>query len=81
MKTLTSIYLIILCCPAWANLQIDSLQQVLENAQGSEKVSVLNELYKHYINSEPEKALEYTKLAFDIAIEIDDKKGLAACFD
>ncbi len=81
MKTLIPIILIFLCSPAWAYFQIDSLEQVLANAQGSEKVSVLNEIYKHYINSEPEKALEYTKQAFDIAIEIDDKKGLASSYN
>ena len=62
---------------------IDSLENVLKTAKGDLKVKTLNELFRAYINSDPVKAIGYTREALTLATEIDDRKGMAAseiCF-
>lgn len=60
---------------------IDSLENALTTAQGEAKVKVLNELFRAYINSDPVKAIGFTREALGLATEINDEKGQAACYN
>ena len=55
---------------------IDSLEFKLESSSGTERIDVLNELYKEYRNNEPLKALNYTLEARDLAQSTNYQKGL-----
>lgn len=61
--------------------ETDSLLHVLDTAQGDRKVKTLNELFRANLRSDPVKALGYTKEALNLATEIDDKRGMAACYN
>jgi serine phosphatase RsbU (regulator of sigma subunit)/Tfp pilus assembly protein PilF len=63
------------------NPTIDSLENQLENAEGKNKVIILNELYKQYVNNDPAKALDYTNRALELAIEINDPSGMASSYN
>ncbi len=60
---------------------VDSLQNELENSEGKEKVIILNDLYKQYVNNDPLKALEYTTQALELATEINDPSGMASSYN
>lgn len=60
---------------------IDSLENALKTAQGDLKVKTLNELFRAYVNSDPVRATGYTREALSLASQIDDKKGIAACYN
>jgi len=60
---------------------IDSLENVLKTAQGDQKVKTLNELFRAYMNSDPVKAIGYTKEALELATNIGDRKGMAASYN
>ncbi|MBX2967160.1 MAG: tetratricopeptide repeat protein [Cyclobacteriaceae bacterium] len=60
---------------------VDSLMAVLDTARNESKVKTLNELFRAHIQSEPVKALGYTREALSLATEIEDKKGVAACYN
>lgn len=64
-----------------ANGQIDSLRKVLDTAQGEWKVKTLNEFFRAHLQSDPVRALGYTQQALTLAIEIGDKKGIAASYN
>lgn len=66
---------------AVAQTKIDSLERALETAKGDLKVKTLNEFFRAYINSDPVKAIEYTRQALALATEIDDQKGMAASYN
>ncbi len=55
---------------------VDSLEVELRAATGTNRIDVLNELYKEYRNSEPLQALNYTLDARDLARSINYQKGL-----
>lgn len=59
----------------------DSLVSVLDTARNEHKVKTLNELFRAHIQSDPVKALAYTREALSLAIEIGDKKGIAASYN
>lgn len=61
--------------------KIDSLETVLQSAQGDQKVKTLNELFRAYSSSDPVKAIGYTKEALELATNIGDKKGMAASYN
>lgn len=61
-----------------AQTDTDSLKIVLEEAEGKDRVTILNQLAKTLKYVEPEKALAYTEEAISLAREISDKKGEAA---
>ncbi len=61
--------------------KIDSLKSVLDTAKADRKVKTLNELFRANLNSDPVKALGYTREALNLATEIDDKKGMAASYN
>jgi tetratricopeptide (TPR) repeat protein len=60
---------------------IDSLENLMKTAQGDQKVKTLNELFRAYMNSDPVKAIGYTKEALDLATNIGDKKGMGASYN
>jgi tetratricopeptide (TPR) repeat protein len=59
----------------------DSLLAVLDTVQGDRKVKTLNELFRAYLQSDPVKALGFTREALNFATEIGDKKGIAASYN
>ncbi|HEX5169159.1 MAG TPA: tetratricopeptide repeat protein [Cyclobacteriaceae bacterium] len=59
----------------------DSLLSVLDTVRNDRKVKTLNELFRAYLQSDPIKALAYTREALNLAIEIADKKGIAASYN
>lgn len=60
---------------------IDSLMTALDTAKNEGRVKTLNELFRANIQSDPVKALGYTREALSLATEIDDRKGMAACYN
>lgn len=60
---------------------IDSLENQLKTAQGEAKVKTLNLLFGQYINSDPIKAIGYSREALNLATEINDFKGQAAGYN
>jgi tetratricopeptide (TPR) repeat protein len=59
----------------------DSLLTALDTARNERKVKILNELFRANIQSNPVKALDYTREALALATEINDKKGMAASYN
>jgi tetratricopeptide (TPR) repeat protein len=59
----------------------DSLENVLKTAKGDLKVKTLNELFRSYMNSDPVKAIGYTREALTLATEVNDQKGMAASYN
>ena len=76
-----TLLVILLAGSAFAADPLDSLTAVLKTAEGERKVKTLNELFRYYINSDPVKAIGYTKEALALAIEINDRKGVAASYN
>jgi len=58
--------------------KIDSLENLLPNKQGLDKVELLNELAFSYWNISPDKGLDYAKKAYSIAEKEDSKTDIAA---
>lgn len=48
-----------------------------EGIQGEDKVDILNKLARSFFNSEPERGLEYTKLALNLSKKLGYEKGIA----
>jgi tetratricopeptide (TPR) repeat protein len=80
MKKCLFVSLFFVCNLLYAS-PIDSLENVLKTAKGDQKVKTLNELFRAYMNSDPVKAIGYTREALTLATEIDDKKGMAASYN
>ncbi|MEM6525047.1 MAG: tetratricopeptide repeat protein [Bacteroidota bacterium] len=81
MKHFLGICFCLLASGSFANQNIDSLQNALETATGRAKVDILNKIYIAYIESEPTRALEYSKDALELATLIDYQKGRAAALN
>ena len=64
-----------------AQQKIDSLKKALETAQGELRVKTFNELFKAYINTDPVIAIEFTRDALALALEITDERGMAASYN
>ncbi|UII30565.1 tetratricopeptide repeat protein [Fulvivirga ulvae] len=60
---------------------IDSLENSLASASGKQKVILLNELYKQYVNNDAAKALDYTTEALALAEEIKDASGISSSYN
>jgi tetratricopeptide (TPR) repeat protein len=60
---------------------VDSLMAVLDTARLERKVKTLNELFRAYQQSDPVKAIGYTREALNLASEIDDRRGMAAAYN
>src|SRR5882757_9769191 len=78
---------LLLCTIVLATLKVtlgnplDSLENALKTAEGDKKVKIMNELFRAHINSDPVKAIGYTREALTLAISINDQKGIAACYN
>lgn len=64
-----------------AQSKVDSLQNALKTAQGELRVKTFNELFKAFINTDPVKAIEFTREALALALEITDERGMAASYN
>jgi tetratricopeptide (TPR) repeat protein len=80
IKNLAWIPVLLLAASAWAGT-IDSLENKLATAQGADKVKLMNELFRAYVNTDPVKAVGYTREALTLAEQIGDEKGKAACYN
>jgi tetratricopeptide (TPR) repeat protein len=59
----------------------DSLNSVLDTARNERRVKTLNELFRAWLPSDPVKAIGFTREALNLAIEINDKRGVAAAYN
>jgi tetratricopeptide (TPR) repeat protein len=80
-KLFTSLVFTILIYLPLFSQNADSLEAVLDTAQGGQKVKTLNELFRAHLLSDPVKALTYTREALNLATEINDKRGMAASYN
>lgn len=64
-----------------SNPTIDSLEASLSTTEGTDKVILLNDLYKQYVNNDPVKAMDYTRQALDLATSINDPSGIASSYN
>ncbi|QOI97709.1 MAG: tetratricopeptide repeat protein [Flammeovirgaceae bacterium] len=82
MKGLLVLLCIVLSFKQQATGQpVDSLMAVLDTATNERKVKTLNELFRANIQSDPVKAIGYTREALNLASEINDKRGQAAAYN
>ncbi len=81
MKTMLLAILCLFGVAAAFGSPTDSLENALKTAEGDKKVKIMNELFRAYINSDPVKAITYTREALTLATSIDDKKGMAASYN
>jgi tetratricopeptide (TPR) repeat protein len=79
-KTLLTVLALAICVIAVSS-PTDSLVDALKTAKGEAKVKVYNELFRAYINSDPVKAIGYTREALTLALEVNDMKGMAASYN
>ena len=61
--------------------KIDSLEAVIDTARADRKVKTYNELFRANLQSDPVKALGFAREALDLAMTIDDQKGMAASYN
>ena len=59
----------------------DSLEAVLDTTKNDRRVKTLNELFRANLQSDPIKALSYTREALNLATEINDRRGMAASYN
>src|SRR5688572_25921181 len=76
----TAFFTILLYSPVISQ-NTDSLEAMLDTAQGDQKVKTLNELFRAHLRSDPVRAVGYTHEALILATEIDDKRGMAASYN
>lgn len=60
---------------------LDSLERAVKTAKGDQQVKALNELFRAYLNSDPVKAIGFTREALSLALDIGDEKGKAASYN
>lgn len=77
----TVLFLLLTLCSSPLFSQTDSLLAVLDTAKNEHKVKVLNELFRANIQSDPVKAIGYTREALNLATDINDQKGMAASYN
>ncbi|HEX6223955.1 MAG TPA: tetratricopeptide repeat protein [Chryseolinea sp.] len=54
---------------------------MLDTAKNDRKVKTLNELFRANLESDPVRALGYTREALSLATEINDRRGMAASYN
>ncbi len=81
MNLLYSCFFVLLFQSPVTTQTIDSLESQLDQTAGKEKVILLNELYKLYVNNNPVKALSYTRQALTLAEKINDPSGMASSYN
>lgn len=80
-RTFLVLLFTILISSASIGQKIDSLTAVLDTAKNDRKVKTLNELFRANLNSDPVKALGYTREALNLSTQINDQKGMAASYN
>jgi tetratricopeptide (TPR) repeat protein len=73
--------LLLICVILPAVAQTDSLLTALDTAKNERKVKILNELFRANLDSDPVKAIGYTREALTMATEINDHRGVAASYN
>lgn len=82
MRLITGFFLLCVFLSLSASAQVvDSLMAVLDTARNERKVKTLNELFREHIQSDPIKAIGYTREALTLATEINDRRGTAAAYN
>src|SRR6188768_2808881 len=81
MKPLFFFLLMLACLNSLNGQQKDSLLMALDTAKNEHKVKALNELFRANIQSDPVKAIGFTREALSLATDINDKKGMAASYN
>lgn len=56
---------------------IDSLEAILDGSQGKERVDIYNELFKAYLQSEPQRAIYYSRNGLEYAESINYPLGVS----
>lgn len=74
------IFAVFITLPALAG-KMDSIKAVLDTVKGEKRVKALNELFRDNLQTDPVKALGYTREALNLATEIEDKRGMAASYN
>ncbi len=69
------------CLTSVIGQQPDTLLAALDTAKNQYKVKALNELFRSLLQSDPVKAIGYTREALSLATEINDQKGMAASYN
>lgn len=77
MKYIYLSFLILFSSILNAQNQIDSLEALLPNKKGLEKVETLNKLAYSYWSISPDKGLSYANMAYSIALTKDSKTHIA----
>jgi tetratricopeptide (TPR) repeat protein len=80
-KTFLFVLSVICALSLSAQSRIDSLKKALDTVQGEQRVKTFNELFKAYINTDPVVAIEFTRDALSLALEITDERGMAASYN
>ena len=80
-KVFTGLFFSLFFCAFASAQKIDSLQAVLDTTKNDRKVKTLNELFRANLESDPVKALSYTREALNLATEINDRRGMAASYN
>ena len=62
-------------------LNIDSLENIMENGRDSVLVESSNELFFHFISTEPERSISYINRSLEIALENNDLYGIANAYN
>lgn len=81
MSKLLSVLFVFTIITSVAQTITDSLESQLEKVDGKQKVILLNDLYKQYLNNNPVKALSYTRQALSLAEKLNDPSGMASSFN
>jgi tetratricopeptide (TPR) repeat protein len=69
------------CLSSVTGQQKDTLLAALDTAKNEYKVKALNELFRARLQSDPVKAIGYTREALNLATDINDQKGMAASYN
>jgi len=61
----------------FARINVDSLENVLTNSSGEDRISILNQLSSYYAVSSPDKSISYASDALSLARDLSDREGEA----
>jgi tetratricopeptide (TPR) repeat protein len=81
LKAISVLFLVFSLHSALYAQKIDSLEAVLDTTKNDRKVKTLNELFRANLQTDPVKALSYTREALNLATEINDQRGMAASYN
>jgi tetratricopeptide (TPR) repeat protein len=81
LKSISVLFVVFSLHSALYAQKIDSLESVLDTTKNDRKVKTLNELFRANLQTDPVKALSYTREALNLATEINDQRGMAASYN